>query len=261
MGEDIVLLAIHRNGTIIAYEKLRFALAGWELVRLAETRRIDIDHDGYIVVVDNGPTGDAIVDSALAAIDNAIGQPRAKEWVARQRSTLAAKYLERLAAAGTIRAGRRKALGLLRAQRWTVVDKARGIDAKDRLDEIAFSTGPVTPEQAAFAGLVHAVGLDARLYPKRKNLAARNRLQAVAQEHQTIGMFSDSSPSLNNPGDNSIQMAPDAGLNFAALSAVQSCVHATHHAAADHGIGHDGGSHHGGAFHHDGGGMGGGHHG
>ena len=92
IGEDIVLLAIRRNGTIIAHEKLRFALAGWELVWLAQTRRIDIDHDGYIVVLDSSPTGDPIADSALAAIDDAIGPPRAKEWVARQRSTLVAVH-------------------------------------------------------------------------------------------------------------------------------------------------------------------------
>jgi Golgi phosphoprotein 3 (GPP34) len=76
IGEDIVLLAIMQNGTIVGYEKLRFALAGAELVRLAEAGRIDIDHDGYISVLNASPTGDAITDLLLTGLEDAIRPPR-----------------------------------------------------------------------------------------------------------------------------------------------------------------------------------------
>jgi Golgi phosphoprotein 3 (GPP34) len=256
IGEDIVLLAIKRNGTIAAYEKLRFALASSELVRLAEAGRIDIDHDGYVFVVDTSPTGDALTDLALAALEDAIRPPRAREWVARQRPVLVNKYLERLAAAGTVRAEDRKVLGLFRVRRWIVLDAGRVIDAKGRLDAIAFTTGPVTSEQAAFAGLVHAIGLGVGLYPKRKDLAARDRLEAIARQDETIEMVSGAPTFPNSAVDASTSVAANAALQAATWSAIQSSVNATHHAVVQHHqTGHDGG------FHDGGGGMAGGHHG
>jgi hypothetical protein len=39
-GEDILLLALERNGTIAARDKMHFALAGSELARLRALRRI-----------------------------------------------------------------------------------------------------------------------------------------------------------------------------------------------------------------------------
>lgn len=261
IGEDLVLLAIKRNGTIAAFERLRFALAGSELVRLVDARRIDIDHDGYIVVLDVSPTGDELADLALTSIGGAVIRLRAKEWVARQRPVLVDIYLEHLAAAGVIRSEDRKVLGLFRAQRWAVVDTARVIDAKGRLDAIVSSTGPVTREQAAFAGLVHAVGLGVWLYPRRDYLARRSRLAAIALKDETTEMVSSKPAFPGNASDASVYASDDASLQGAIWAAVRSCVDATHHAVVQHQGGHDGGSHHdGGGFHHDGGGMVGGHH-
>lgn len=220
IGEDIVLLAIKRNGTIAAYEKLRFALAGSELVRLAETRRIDIDRDDYVFVLDASPTGDALTDLALTALKDAIRPPRARQWVSRQRPVLVNKYLERLAAAGTVRAEDRRVLGLFRVRRWIVLDTERVIDAKGRLDAIALTTGPVTSEQAAFAGLVHAIGLSVWLYPQRKDLAARNRLEAIARQDETIEMVSGAPTFPNSAVDASASVAANAALQAATWSAI-----------------------------------------
>ena len=257
----MVLLAIKRNGTIAAFERLRFALAGSELVRLVDARRIDIDHNGYIVVLDVSPTGDALADLALTSIDGAVIRLRAKEWVTRQRPVLVSRYLERLAAAGVIRSEDRKVLGLFRAQRWAVVDAARVIDAKGRLDAVASSTGPVTREQAAFAGLVHAAGLSVWLYPKRDYLGRRSRLEAIALRDETTEMISSKPTFPDKAADTSAYASDDASLQGAIWAAVRSCVDATHHAVVQHQGGQDGGSHHhDGGFHHDGGGMAGGHH-
>lgn len=258
VGEDIVLLAIKRNGTVAAYEKLRFAVTGAELVRLVGSQRISIDHDGFIEVVDPSPTGDALTDRALAAIDDAIPPLRARTWVARQRPMIVDGYFEHLAVAGTIRADDRKLLGRSRLRRWIVIDAARVFDAKGRLDAIAWATGPATSEQAAFAGLAHAVGLDARLYRGRKGQPARSRLAAIARQDGTIAIVNDAA-TLQNAGVNaSSAAAANAAVQSATWLAIQSSVIATHHAAISHQhhqTGHVSGHDHGG------GGMAGGHHG
>jgi hypothetical protein len=256
LGEDIVLLAIKRNGTIAAYDRLRFALAGSELVRLAEARRIDVDQDGYIDILDTSPTGNALTDTALAALEDATRPLEAEKWVARQPPALVNMYLTHLTGAGSIRAEDSKVLGLFRIRRWIVVDTARVTDAKGRLDAIASTTGPVTREQAAFGGLVHAAGLAVWLYPKRTDLAERDRLRAIARQDETIEIVDDALASATSAVDTATDATANAAIQAAMWSSIRSSVNATHHAAAQHHpTGQTGGAHH------SGGGAAGGHHG
>src|SRR5438128_703991 len=158
LGEDLVLLAIRPNGTLGMAAKLRFGVSGSELVRLAAARRVDIAH-GRIVVLDVAPTGDALLDAALQSMQGGGRQPTAKAWVARSRPGLVGRYLDRLAAAGVVRAERRKVLGVLPVTRWTVADTARLAQVRARLDAIASGSGSLDSAQAALAGLAGATGL------------------------------------------------------------------------------------------------------
>jgi hypothetical protein len=103
LAEDLLLLAVRPNGKLGAAPKLRFGLSGSELVRLAAVRRIDIVR-GRIVVLDAAPTGDDLLDAALQSMAGGRREPTAKAWVARSRPGLVDRYLDRLAAAGVIRA-------------------------------------------------------------------------------------------------------------------------------------------------------------
>ena len=257
LGEDIVLLAITRNGKIAGYEKLRFALAGSQLVRLAAAGRIQIDRDGYVSVLGASPTGDATTDLALSALEDVVGSPRARQWVARQPATLVTKFLNSLAEAGVIQAEDRRVLLLFRTHRWVVLDKARRDDAKKRLDAIAGSRRSITAEEAAFAGLVYAAGLGSSLYPAGKDLA----LAAIARQDEAVTLISAERPTSSSAaadGDQLFTHFPYAAIQSVTIAAIRCSVDAAHHAAAvqHHQSGYDSG------FHHDGGGMvGGGHHG
>ena len=142
LGDDLVLLAIRPNGVISVAAKLRYGLSGSELVRLAALRRVGIER-GRIVVLDEAPTGDVFLDEALASMDDGRKPPAAKAWVARNRGELVRRYLERLAAARTIQLERRKALGFIPVDGWTVLDAGRLAAAQARLDAIAQGTGDV----------------------------------------------------------------------------------------------------------------------
>ena len=128
LAEDLLLLAVRPNGKLGAAPKLRFGLSGSELVRLAAARRVDIVR-GRIVVLDAAPTGDDLLDAALQSMAGGRRQPTAKAWVARSRPGLVDRYLDRLAAAGVIRAEGRQVMGLFPGTRWVVVDTAAGSGA------------------------------------------------------------------------------------------------------------------------------------
>jgi hypothetical protein len=218
LGEDILLLAIQQNGSVAAGEKIHLALAGSELVRLAALRRIEVV-DGRIVVVDPTPTQDPLLDATFAGIQDSKRPALAKDWVTRRQPRMTRDYLDRLAASGAARYEVRRALGLFRSRSWFVADFARVSALKARLDEIALSSGPVDASQAAFGGLIQAIGLDAVLYPKNAGRAARNRLQSIA-EYEAAGTTRYAMAEVPAAAD----CAPDAAAQAATEAATREVV-------------------------------------
>jgi Golgi phosphoprotein 3 (GPP34) len=111
LADDLLLLAVRGNGTRAAREKLRFGVAAAELVQLAARGSVDIS-DGQITILDSSSTGDPLLDDALASMTTRATVPSAKMWVGLNRPGLAGRHLAALMAAGTIREGQRKTLGL-----------------------------------------------------------------------------------------------------------------------------------------------------
>ncbi len=254
LGEDLLLLAVRPNGTLGVAAKLRFALSGSELVRLAAARRVDIVR-GRIVVLDAAATGDTLLDAALQSMQGGGRPAAAKAWVARQRPGLVERYLDRLAAPGVIRAERRKALGIFPATRWVVVDSARLAQARERLDAIASGSGVLGSAQTAFAGLADAIGLPPLIYPGFAGAAARRNLKKAAKRDRSGGPVADAldatdaamRAATSAAVDASIQAATDAAvaasIDAATQAAVSAATEAAHHAAAHHDGGAAGGHH------------------
>ncbi|MBR7836381.1 GPP34 family phosphoprotein [Actinospica durhamensis] len=180
LGEDILLLAITRNGTIAAYDRMHFALAGAALARLIALRRVEVVK-GRIVVIDTTPTADPLLDEALGHIYSSRRPPHARNWIGRQRSTVTEQYLAMLTMSGAARCEVHRRLGLFRVRRWFVRDVARVERLRAQLDAIAYSDGPIDAMQAAFGGLIHVTGLDSMYFPRGEGRRARKRLKTLAQ--------------------------------------------------------------------------------
>lgn len=223
LGDDLLLLSAGSDGRLTFPVNIRFGLAGSELVRLAAAGRVDIVR-GRIVIRDTAPTGDPLLDAALASMDGPDG-PIAKAWVARLRPDLVRQYLARAEAAGIIRADRRKALGFIPVTRWTVVDTARAARARARLAEVAAGTGPVDPARAALAGLASAVGLTRVLFPGRDGAAARKRLREARSD------TSDTQQAAGAATQAATRATADAATGAAAQAATQAATEAAVSAA------------------------------
>lgn len=73
LGDDLVLLAIVPNGVIGAAAKLQYGLSGSELVRFAALRRAGVER-GRIVVLNQAPTGDVLLDEAAGEHARSAGR-------------------------------------------------------------------------------------------------------------------------------------------------------------------------------------------
>ena len=218
LGEDLLLLALDAGrGRLGRTYTISYGLMGAELVRLAACGRIDIVDD-QVWVRCPAPTGDADLDVALARIGEPTTPPWPDEWVPRPRIT--SGYLERLMTTGVI--CEQTSSGF---PRWRIAQAPRLAEARQRLDLIACSAGPVDLSQTAYAGLACALGLDRLLYPGWRRRAERDRLRAVAAGHWTI------SPALAGDATDAAAASPDAS-NGPDRATVDAATLAAIHAAA-----------------------------
>ncbi|MBO0816452.1 MAG: GPP34 family phosphoprotein [Actinobacteria bacterium] len=178
--EDLLLVAIDARGGLGRAWAISYGLMGAELVRLAAAGRITIAED-RVLVSSAAPTGDAELDAALARIGEWASPPRPGEWVAQVRLGILDGYLDRLAAAGAIQEEDR-----WWGTRYRITDPARAAMARQQLDAIAASAGPVDLGQAAYAGLACAIGLDRMRYRGWRRRAERRRLREIAAGHWTV---------------------------------------------------------------------------
>jgi hypothetical protein len=276
LGDDLVLLSIRPNGVIVTATKLQYGLSGSELVRLAALRRVDIER-GRIVVLNEAATGDVLLNEALASMSAGRQPPTARAWVARHRGPLVRRYLDRLAAAGTIQLARRKALGFIPVDGWTILDAGRMAAARARLDAIAHGTGDLGMPEFALAGLATAIGLPLLIYRGRDGSAARRRIadaargsRSAAEMSKAVSAAADGAPdaatraaadAASRAAADAVRAAADAAVRAATDAAVQASIdaatqaaisaatEAAHHAAnsaahdASGGGGHAGGHH------------------
>jgi hypothetical protein len=230
LSEDLLLLAARPDGALPILPKLRFGVAGSELVRLAAARRVDIAR-GRIVVLDTAPTGDPLLDEALASMTGGRRGPTAKAWVARHRPGLVGRYLARMEAAGTVRAHRRKTLGLFPVTRWAVLDTARAAQARARLAAVAASTGAVGSEQAALAGLATAIDATRVVFPGRAGAAARKRLREAAKRERGAAEVTRAVAGAADASGAALHSATDAATDAATRAAVDAATRAATDAA------------------------------
>lgn len=227
LSEDLLLLALDagRGGLGRTYA-ISYGLMGADLVRLAARGRIDIIDD-QIVVRNPAPTGDAELDAALARIGEPARPPRPGDWVQRPHPRICGWYLERLMAAGVISAQTR-----FWFTRWRITHTGRLAEARQRLDLIACSAGPVDLSQAAYAGLACAIGLGQLLYPGKRRRAERDRLREIAAGHWTTPAIASDPPAgaaaSLDPGSGAGRAASDAAM----LAAIRAATDAVAGAAA-----------------------------
>lgn len=179
LAADLIVLAARRDGKLDVLAKLRFGLSASELVRLAAARRIDIAGE-RILVLDTAPTGDLLLDEALARVMERKRPNTAKAYVARPRPGLVKRYLARLEDDGIIQADRRTVLRFIPVTRWVIVDTARVARSRATLQAVAGGAGTVEPAQAALAGLACAIGAASYVFPGVPGVPARKRLREAA---------------------------------------------------------------------------------
>jgi hypothetical protein len=165
LAEDLLLLTDDETGQLNASgTEVDVALGGALLAELAWTGRVDVAgsdervREGRLVVRDPGPTGDSLLDEALAGVAQQEGK-KPQSVVGRLGKRTRVRLYERLAEGGVVRAAEGRVIGIFPSHRWPAEDTAYEASVRAGL-AAALRNGTTTDARTcALVSLMLALGV------------------------------------------------------------------------------------------------------
>jgi hypothetical protein len=184
LPEELVLLAYSDDGTPeIDGTHLDNGLGGALLLELALAERVGIQ-DKNVVLRDRTPTGDALVDDALARIAAEGRARKPGHWVQKLAKGTRARVLDGLVARAVLRRDRGKVLGLFSRTVYPAphgVEPAAETDARTRLRSAVAASGEVAARTSALCALVGATGLERKVFADMDRKQVKRRLTEISE--------------------------------------------------------------------------------
>jgi hypothetical protein len=183
-AEEIVLLLLDdASGEFAPLPQSVFGIvvAGAALMDLALRNRIDTDLE-KLVVVDPTPTGDDILDDALARLVKAGPELNTTEALydgALQVDTYKARALERLLAHGVLREESGRFLWVFRTRRYPVIDDTEQQEVRARLRQIILTDEIPDPRDVVLICLIDACALTRFVLSPEEIKATATRLDQL----------------------------------------------------------------------------------
>ena len=189
LAEDLLLLVTDdASGRLSApAEQVDAGLGGANLVELTLRNKVDLTGDqdpgkpGRIIVRDQSPAGDAVLDAALKILIARQGR-KPSTVIGPLSKNLRRTLYERMADRGVVRAERGKILGVFPVRRWPAEDASEEAEVRRLMTQALVQQ--VTPDTrtAALIALVHAVGRVDKIVDPRQHGLSRRELRARAKE-------------------------------------------------------------------------------
>ena len=181
-----MLLLLHdENGRFerVPDWSLGYALGGGVLMDLALENRIDTDLDS-LILVDDTPLGDSLLDSTLADIAAADDKRDARFWVERtagRADEIREEALSRLVHSGILEVQEDRFLWVFRSRRYPIVDGKAEREVKLRIMEVLFSDEIPDPRDVVIICLADACALFRQLLSKQELERASKRIEQVTR--------------------------------------------------------------------------------
>ena len=181
--EEIVLLLLRDDdGTFVRVPSwsLHYAIAGAVMMDLAMEDRIDSDLE-HVIVLDDSPTGDSLLDPTLA--DIAAGEKQsARYWVERTAEhgeAIKEEALARLVERGILERRDDKFLWVFESRRYPMIDGRAEREVKLRIMGVLFSDDIPDPRDVTVICLADACDIFKELLTRRELERASARIEQV----------------------------------------------------------------------------------
>ncbi|HET9017056.1 MAG TPA: GPP34 family phosphoprotein [Thermomicrobiaceae bacterium] len=188
LAEDLLLLGLDDESGAVSWQHataLPYGLGGALLMDLTLLGRLGTA-GGLVTVVDPSPTGDTVLDAALAMI-RAASRPRdATHWVRAlgERAGLREELARRLVARGILREEERSFLRVFHSERFPTGDPDPELALRGRIREVTLAGVPSDDRTLMLISLVNACGLTDVLFTRDERGAAKRTIKALVEGEQ-----------------------------------------------------------------------------
>ncbi|HLY44193.1 MAG TPA: GPP34 family phosphoprotein [Stellaceae bacterium] len=158
-------------------------LAGAAMMELALQNRVDADLE-RLFVVDGGPTGDAMLDDALALLGEAGAPTTATAAIERVTANVddyRREALRRLVAKGVLREENGRHFWVFRTRRYPVIDDREQREVRARLRQLVLSDDIPDPRDVVLICLVEACGLLGLVLSPDEIAASKTRVAELSR--------------------------------------------------------------------------------
>jgi hypothetical protein len=182
LAEELYLLADDSatGKPLIDTTHLDLGLGGALLLDLALRGRVALV-DSHVAVTDPAPTGDPLLDAALATASSATRAHDPEHWVRHFARGARHAVQDRLVATGVLQRDDRKVLGFIPVHRTHEADARLHHELVDHLHDAVVLGHRPSRETAALASLALAIGLERHLFPRSDRRAVEQRMAEIAE--------------------------------------------------------------------------------
>lgn len=188
IAEDLLLLVTDdASGRLLTpASQVDVGLGGALLLELTLMNRVDISRDGdsgkpgRIIVRDQAPTGDGLLDAALATLTTRQGKKPAAV-IAPLSKKLRRTLYERLAGSGVIRAEHGAILGVFPTHRWPAQDALHEAEVRRLVTQALVEQTEPDVRTAALIALAHALRCEHKIVDPRHYDLSKRELRARAE--------------------------------------------------------------------------------
>ncbi|GAA2495882.1 GOLPH3/VPS74 family protein [Winogradskya humida] len=184
LAEEFALLAYGDDGAPVTDGiHLDNGLAGALLLELALAGRADIEEKN-VVIRDATPTGDPLVDDALARIAADEKNRKPSHWVSKLAKDARKRTMERLVETEVLEKQKDKVLLVFNRTRYPAphgVQPTPETEARQRLTAAVTTSAVPDPRTAALCALVGATDLDRKIFRELDRKEVKARLKEISE--------------------------------------------------------------------------------
>jgi hypothetical protein len=182
LAEDLYVLAINGSNGRLLIDNARLdpGLGGALLLDLALRGHVGLV-ESHVVVTTGPPTGDQLLDAALAAITGEPKRHGPDHWVHHLGRGAHRAVQDQLVDAGVLRRDDDRLLRVIPVHRTHEIDGRLHHQLQEHLEDSVVLGHPPSQETAALAALALAVGLERHLFPRSDRREIRRRMAEIAE--------------------------------------------------------------------------------
>ena len=184
---ELMLLALHDERGTANAQKADVAAAAGGLLELLLQKRIAVDDNGVVEVIDEAPTDDTTLDMILVEVASSTKPRKLKSWMKRlANKTTRVVAIHRLMDDGVVVDKSTKVLGVFDRSAYPEIDPGPEAEIVARLRRAVLDNEDPSERTASLLGLAKAIKLLGAAFSRQELRGHKGRITEIMDEYKLV---------------------------------------------------------------------------